>query len=362
MKVAIVCDWLIGIGGAERVVLELHKLYPHAPIFTSQYSPADIPWFGDADVRTTWLQKLPRGLRKFSPVLRAWTFSHLDLSDYDLVLSSSGAEAKAVKVSKTALHICFCHAPTHYYWSRYNEYLAHPGFGIFDPLARFGLSLLAGPMRRWDKRAAQKPNYLVTNSEFTKQQIKKYYGRDATVIHPPVDVERFETRTKTERKGFLIAGRQTPYKRFDLAVSAATKEKLPLIVIGNGPENARLRKIAGPTVSFLDNVTDNDMPFYFQAAEAFLFPGLDDFGIVAVEALAAGTPVLAFRGGGALDYVKQGQTGLFFDEQTADSLAKVLRQFAKSKFDSNKIAKSALAFDQATFDEKMKSFIKTCQN
>src|SRR5476649_1689319 len=142
MKVAIVCDWLTGIGGAERVVLELHKLYPDAPIYTSQYDPEQLGWFAEADVRTGWLQKLPSGLKKFLPVLRAWYFSHLDLSDYDLVLSSSGAEAKGVKTDPQAVHISYIHAPTHYYWIRYEQYLKHPGFGRFDWLARLGLRLL----------------------------------------------------------------------------------------------------------------------------------------------------------------------------------------------------------------------------
>src|SRR5438105_5038206 len=217
MKVAIVCDWLTGIGGAERVVLELHRLYPEAPIYTSQYDPKAIDWFKDADVRTTWLQRLPRSLKKFLPVLRAWTFGRLDLSEYDLVISSSGAEAKAVKTGPKTVHICYCHAPTHYYWSRYEQYMRHPGFGILNPLARFGLLLLVRPMRGWDYKASQKPDYFITTSNYTKSEIKKYYGRKARVIHPPVDIVRFQPKEKLQRHGFLIAGRQTPYKRFDLA-------------------------------------------------------------------------------------------------------------------------------------------------
>src|SRR5882762_3283746 len=164
MKVAIVCDWLTGIGGAERVVLELHKLYPDAPIYTSQYDPSGISWFDDADVRTSGLQKLPTRLKKFLPLLRAWTFSRLDLSEYDLVISSSGAEAKGVRTGPNTVHICYCHTPTHYYWIRYEEYLRHPGFGAFDWLARIGLKLLVGPMRRWDYKIAQRPTVMIANS------------------------------------------------------------------------------------------------------------------------------------------------------------------------------------------------------
>jgi len=358
MKVAIVCDWLSGIGGAERVVLELHKMFPEAPIYTSQYDPKRIDWFGDADVRTTWLQKLPKGLKKFLPPLRAWTFSRLNLDDYDVVISSSGAEAKFVKTKPGTIHICYCHAPTHYYWDRYNEYLKRPGFGWLNPIARLGLLLLVRPMRQWDWRAAQRPSYFVANSHYTKAQIKKYYGRDSTVIHPPVDVEYFKPREKLERQGFVTAGRQTPYKRFDLAVAACTELNIPLKVIGNGPEHRKLTAMAGPRVMFLEKVSREEMPRHFGQAEAFIFPGIDDFGIVAVEALAAGTPVIAYGQGGTLDYIKDGQTGLLFNEQTPDSLIEAVERFQKLKrFSGGAVTKKALAFRAESFQRNFRKFM-----
>src|SRR3989344_2662871 len=249
MKVAIVCDWLLGTGGAERVVLELHHLYPKAPIYTSQYDPNPKLWFGDkwfeeADIRTTWLQKLPKSLKKILPLFRAWNFSPLDLSEYDLVISASGAEAKFVKVREGTKHISYIHAPTHYYWSRYEEYLKYPGFGWLDPMARFGLRLLVGPMRRWDFKAAQRPDYLIANSNYTREQIQKYYGRDSAVIHPPGEVARFGkfSRPAQKRHGFVTAGRQTPYKKIDLVVEAATEPSVPPVVIGRGPAHSRLKK------------------------------------------------------------------------------------------------------------------------
>jgi glycosyltransferase involved in cell wall biosynthesis len=356
-KVAIVCDWLTGIGGAERVVLELHRMFPDAPIYTSQYDPKAIGWFKDADVRTLWLQRLPNVLKKFLPMLRTRAFSKLDLSNYDLVISSSGAEAKGVKTGPNTTHITYCHAPTHYYWERYDEYLKHPGFGILNPLARLGLRLFVGPLRRWDYQAAQKPDYFIANSNYTKKQIKKYYGRDSKVIHPPVDIERFKPKGKTNRVGFLIAGRQTPYKRFDLAVTACTQLNVPLTVIGNGPEHNKLVNMAGHRVTFLTKVSDSDMPHYFQSADAFIFPGVDDFGIVAVEALAAGTPVIAYTDGGALDYIKENKTGLFFEEQTMDSLVEALEKFDPSKLDSNFIAKSASKFSAKVFTKNISRLI-----
>ncbi len=362
MKVAIVCDWLVGTGGAERVVLELHKMFPDAPIYTSQYNRDsrawyNDDWFKDADVRTGSLQKLPLGLRKFLPVFRAWYFSHLDLSGYDLVISSSGAEAKAVKTGPRSIHVCYMHAPTHYYWSRYDEYMAYPGFGRFDPLARLGLKFLAGPMRHWDRRAAQKPDYLLANSGHTKEQIKKYYGREAVVIHPPVDIERFVLKSEKKRRGFLIAGRQTPYKRFDLAVQACTRANMPLSVIGNGPDHLRLQKLAGPTVTFLTGLSDKEVVEHFHSAEAFIFPGIDDFGVVAVEALAAGTPVIAYHGGGAIDYIKDGKNGTFFEKQTVESLKAALGKFDPGAYDSRAVAASAKVFSPQNFDSKLKAFI-----
>lgn len=362
LKVAIVADWLTGIGGAERVVLELHKMYPWAPIYTSQYDPAALPWFKGADVRTTWLQKLPKSLRKFLPVFRRWAFERLDLNEYDLIISSSGAEAKAVKKRPGAIHICYCHSPTHYYWVRYDEYIRSPGFGVFDPLARLGLKLLIGPMRKWDKKAAQRPDIMLANSTFTKDNIKKYYGRDSLVVYPPVDTARFQMAVPRQRKGFVIAGRQTPYKRIDLAVTVCTKLGLPLKVLGDGPEHDRLQKMASPSISFVRNASDEQMAQYFGAAQALIFPGMEDFGITAVEALAAGTPVIAYGAGGVLDYVQPDKTGLFFNEQTVESLAAVLQEFPNHKFDSDYIQASAQPFSSKRFRQEIQKFINKVTN
>jgi glycosyltransferase involved in cell wall biosynthesis len=360
VKVAIVCDWLTGIGGAERVVLELHKLYPEAPIYTSQYDPHKIDWFLDADVRTTSLQHLPKRLKKFLPLLRAWTFSRLDLSDYDLVLSSSGAEAKGVKTGKNTLHISYIHSPTHYYWIRRDEYLKKPGFPFgFNWLARLGLRLLSESLKRWDFQAAKRPDILIANSTHTQAMIKRYYRRDSTVIFPPVDTDRFKIHGPApQRHGFVVAGRQTTYKRFDLAVEACTNLKIPLIVIGRGPDHKRLEKLAGRTVTFLTNVNDHEIVSHFQTAVGFIFAGMDDFGIVAVEALAAGTPVVAYEKGGVLDYVVPGKTGLFFKKQTVESLTAALELATTKSFNNAAIAEHAAQFSTATFTHNMKAFIK----
>jgi glycosyltransferase involved in cell wall biosynthesis len=357
LKVALVADWLTGVGGAERVVLELHKMFPEAPIYTSQYSPSSLDWFKDADVRTTWLQRLPKSMRKFLPPLRTWAFRRLDLSSYDLVISSSGAEAKGIKTGPGTVHISYIHSPTHYYWIRYNEYLKKPGFGRLDPLARLGLRLLVGPLRKWDYKAAQKPDYLIANSSHTQAMIKKFYGRDSTVIHPPVDTKRFAGAASEDRKGFITAGRQTPYKRIDLPVRACTELGLNLIVIGSGPDHKRLKRLAGKTVTFLRHKSDEEVAHYFNTSEAFIFPNMDDFGIVAVEALAAGTPVIAYKAGGALDYIEDGKNGLFFGKQDTESLKKAILKFNSTSFNNSRVQDSAAKFSIAQFRQKIQHFI-----
>ncbi len=359
-RVAIVCDWLTGIGGAEKVVLELHRMFPQAPIYTSQYDPSRIDWFKDADVRTGWLQKLPPNLKKFLPPLRALYFSRLKLDAYDLIISSSGAEAKFVKARGTTKHLAYIHAPTHYYWSRYHEYMRDPGFGRFNFFARLGLRILAGPMRKWDYRAAQRPTQLVANSTHIQAAIKKYYGRDSTVVFPPIDVDYYKENSMPphKRRGFVVVGRQTPYKRIDLAVAACTQLGLELIVIGDGPQHKKLRELAGPTISFVANASTQEIGQMVGSAQAFIFPGLEDFGMAPVEALATGTPVIAYNGGGALDYVGQ-TTGMFFEQQTVEALVAALKTFDPAKYSAQDIMAAAQQFSVRRFDNEL---TKTVQN
>ncbi|MET0779570.1 MAG: glycosyltransferase [Candidatus Saccharimonadales bacterium] len=358
-RVAIVHDWLIG-GGAERVVQALHELYPDAPIYTSYSTPE---WRArlDGKVVTGFLQKWPfPKIRKFVGPLRIWWFTHLDLSTYDLVISSSGnGEAFGVRTNKGTTHICYCHTPTHYYWRHYDQYLKHPGFGLFDPIARLGLKLLVGPLRKWDYKAAQRPNYFIANSTHIQSDIQRYYGRDSVVIHPPIDVARFEAADGGQREGFVTAGRQVPAKQTNLIVEACTKLGAPLKVIGRGPEHTLLKKMAGPTVTFLNAVSDDEMAAHFAGAKAFVFASYDDFGITPIEAMAAGTPVIAFQAGGALDYVVPGKTGVFFDEQTVPALRKALRTFDDSPYKPGVIRHHAEQFSPEVFKDRLRQFIDT---
>lgn len=357
LKVAIVHDWLIG-GGAERVVAELHRMFPDAPIYTSYCSDE---WRKrlDGKVVTGFLQRWPFGkLRKFVGVLRIWWFGRLNLRGYDVVISSTGnGEAFGINVPKGTIHICYCHSPTHYYWRHYDTYMKHPGLGMFDPLARLGLRLLLGPLRAWDLRTSKRPDHFIANSTHIQRDIKNYYRRESTVVYPPIDIGRFERAPQGKRRGFVAMGRQVPAKRLDIIVKACARMGLPLTVIGNGPEHERLVQMAGPTVEFLTDVTDAEMPALLAGAKAFLFASFDDFGIAPVEALAAGTPVIAYKAGGALDYIQPGKTGLFFSEQTVESLMEAIQGFDSSRFDAKEIQKYARQYAPDVFEKHMAALI-----
>lgn len=360
MKVALVTDWMIG-GGAERVVEGFHKLYPEAPIYTSYISDSQRAYFKDADIRVLWTGKLPFAakLRKFIGILRERAFEAINFSGYDVVISINGAEAKGIITPKNVLHISYINSPTHYYWVRYDEYLKSPGFGILDPLARIGLRALISGRRKWDYKAAQRPDVVIGNSTEIQTRIKKFYHRDSIVIHPPVQTDRFALNATGNRKGFVTAGRQTPYKRTDLAVAACTELDLPLKVIGNGPDHAKLLKIAGETIEFLTDVNDKEIVVHFQNSEAFIFTSLDDFGIVPVEAMATGTPVIAFGAGGVKDTIVDGKTGLYFNPQTKAALVAALKKFSSQTFDPKVVHDQAEKFSLSNFQDSIRNFVDT---
>lgn len=365
-RIAIVCDWLTNMGGAENVVLAMHEAFPTAPIYTSTFVPEAMPLFKDLDVRTTYLQKLPaflRKLHKFFPILRVKAFQALDLSAFDIIISSSSAEAKQVKKTRPGqIHICYCHTPIRYYWSHYDEYRRNPGFSpLVNFFVRLTMPLLVPPLRKADFEAAQQVDYFIANSSFIAERIKKYYQKPATVIHPPVDVERFKPAKK--RDDFYVAlGRQVPYKRIDLAVQAASDLKLPLKVFGKGPEHQKLVKLAGPTVSFYidfnGNASNAEVENALNHAKGFIFPAEEDFGIVQVEALAAGAPVISYGVGGTTDIVKDSQHGIYFKQQTVASVKQAILKAEKIRFNTKDLTDQAQKFNKKIFIKKLTTFVK----
>lgn len=378
-RIALVCDWLTEVGGAEKVLKALSDLYPSAPIYTSQYRPRRIDWFRSREVKTGWLNLFPAALRRFLGPMRQLYFSHLDLSAYDLIISVTGAEAKSIKKG-SACHICYCHVPTQYYWQFYQQYLKNPGFGKLNFLARFFLRLFVRPLRRADLRAAQEPDYFITISSYSARLIKQYYHRDSIIIPPPVDVENFsknpshtsisapenpqirpvENSVESPRPyHFLIFCRQVNWKRIDLALLACLKTQDHLTIIGDGPEHQALTRLASdsPLIHFYPFMDAHKLRHHLTQADAYIFPSLEPFGIAPVEALAAGCPVVAFRQGGSLDFIQPGKNGLFFGQQTVDSLASALTKFKTLKLDSNYIAQTAQKFSSHRFNTQIQSFI-----
>lgn len=360
MKVAIVCDWLTNVGGAEKVLLAIHEMYPDAPIYTSQYNPKKIDWFADAEVKTGWMQILPSSLRRFLAPLRQIYFNHLDLSDYDVIISVTGAEAKSVKKGN-AVHFCYCHVPTQYYWGFYDEYIRNPGFGKFlNPIVRFFFKLFVKPLRKADYKAAQKPDYFITISKYASEMIKKYYDRESVVIAPGVETKNFTNKVAPKnRHGFVHYSRQVSWKRQDLAIKACVEAGEKLTIIGDGPEHEQLVEVAHESslVKFLPVQKSDRLLKELNSAEGFIFPSMEPFGIAPVEALASGCPVIAYKKGGAADYVIDGVNGVLFDKQNTKSIVAAIERFRKMKFDYKKVVASAKYFDVKRFKKEIADFI-----
>lgn len=359
MKVAIVHDWLTNLGGAERTVRALLDTYPDADLYTSVYDKDALDLFHDTSVHTTWLQKIP-GRIKFRHQLwvplRPLAFRMLNLKKYDLIISSSSAESKQVRRARGAVHICYCHTPIRYFWVNPDKYKKEPGLGPLNFLAPLIMPLFLRSLKRSDYKAAQKVDIFLANSKAVQKRIKTYYGRSARVVYPPVQLKRFKPGKET-RQTFVTAGRQVAYKRHDLAIQACTELELPLLVLGNGPEHERLKKLAGPTVTFNDSPSDADIEQAFAQAKAFIHPGEEDFGITPIEALASGTPVIAYKAGGALDYVDD-SNGIFFATQSVDALVKALKKFKKRRFKPQTVAQSSRQFSNTQFKKHIKDVVK----
>ncbi|HCI81209.1 MAG TPA: glycosyl transferase [Ktedonobacter sp.] len=358
MKVALVHDYLNQMGGAERVVLALHEIFPDAPLYTSIYDPERVDAaFRNIDIRTTFMQKLPMVTKHHQPYLPFYPFAmeSLDLRGYDLVLSSSSAFGKGVITRPETLHICYCHTPMRWCWN-YEEYVEREKLG---GVARKILPPIITGLRIWDQVSASRVDSFIANSPVVAERIRKYYRREAVVIPPPVEASRFPFDPNVVPEDyFLILSRLIPYKRIDLAIEACNQLQLPLVIIGGGRDLERLQRLAGPTIRFLGHLSDEDVIHYFTHCRAFLFPGEEDFGITPLEAQVAGRPVIAYGAGGALASIVDGVTGTFFHEQTVESLARVLDSFDESIYNPLTIHNHALEFDTPRFQRRILQFIE----
>jgi glycosyltransferase involved in cell wall biosynthesis len=359
MKVALVHDYLNQMGGAERVVMAFHELFPDAPIYTSIYDPARVDVaFRKMDIRTSFMQKFPLVTKHHQPYLPFYptAMEQLDLRGYDLVLSSSSAFGKGVITRPETLHICYCHTPMRWCWN-YREYVEREQLG---KVACGILPFFITGLRIWDQVSANRVDHFIANSPAVAERIRKYYQREAMYIPPPVEASRFPfDPTLQPGNYFLILSRLVPYKRIDLAIQACNQLRLPLVIIGGGRDLERLKQLAGPTIRFLGRLPDEQVIYYYAHCRAFLFPGEEDFGITPLEAQACGRPVIAYGAAGALASVIEGVTGVFFREQTIESLVATLTSFDEKQFNPTTIRNHALEFDTPRFHQRILQFIKT---
>jgi glycosyltransferase involved in cell wall biosynthesis len=356
MKTALVYDRVNKWGGAERVLLALHKIFPDAPLYTSVYNKDRAPWAKAFDVRTSFLQNFPRASvsHEFYATLMPMAFESFNFDDYDLVVSVTSEAAKGIITKPKTLHVCYCLTPTRYLWSGYDDYFS-------NPILRFFSKPAVSYLRYWDKIAAQRPDEYVAISSEVQNRIKKYYGRESEVVYPPLMFQvNLQGSSRTLGDYFLIVSRLTNfYKRVDIAIKACNKLNLPLKIVGIGADEKRLTRMAGPTVEFLGNLTDEKLSDYYRNCRALIFPAREDFGLAMVEAGSFGKPVIAFRGGGALDIVREKITGEFFDEQTPEALKGVLKSFDQKRYNTKSCRENSERFSFEKFAESFRNFLES---
>ncbi len=359
LKVALVHDQLNQAGGAERVLLALAALFPDAPIYTLIYDQDRLKGFENRRVIPSFIQNMPLGKRKFKwylPMMPA-AVEALDLSGYDLVISSSSALIKGIITGPQTTHICYCHTPTRYLWTDSTEYAetVHAPFFI-----KRMLPLYLSKLRAWDQLASQRVDHYIANSATVAQRIKNFYRKDATVVYPPVDVEQYPQPATNDELGdyYLMIGRLRPYKKFDLAIKAFNKMQIPLKIIGTGEQEEELKKMAGPHIEFLGAVDEATKRDYLRRCKAFINPQVEDFGITVIEAMAAGRPVIAYGAGGATETVIPGVTGEFMEDQTWPSLVDVILHFNAQTYDPHHIQLHAQQFATQHFFANMRATIE----
>lgn len=358
MKIALVHDYLVQHGGAEKVLECFCELFPTAPVFTLIYDrDAMGKTFADRTIYTSRLQKVPFAQKRHRifPLLMPMAIEEFDLSQYDIVLSDSSSFAKGIITRPETLHVSYVHTPMRYAWDDCQKYTTDFGFPkIVERIVPFMMNVV----RVWDRVSSDRVDQYIANSKFVSRRIKKYYNKDAVVINPPVDTKNFYVDHATDQEEYyLMVGRLIAYKRHDIAIEAFNRSGLPLKIIGRGPELAALKRIAKPNIEFLERVDDKALARYYAQAKAFIFPQEEDFGIVAIEAMASGRPIIAYHGGDIVENLKEGKTGVFFHEQTPEALIAAVKKAETYTFDREYIRKHALQFDREIFKRTMKDYI-----
>jgi len=351
MKIAIVADWLTNYGGAESVVSAFHDLFPEAPIYTTLYKPKAMRELGDLkNIHTSWLQKIPFVKHQWLLAQMPVAVEQFDLDEFDVVLSSCHSVAKGIITKPETLHISYCHTPMRYAWESWDLETRIKKFPrILHPYIRNQIKKI----REWDYCAAQRVDEYLANSTYTQNQIRKYYKRFSEVIYPPVNTHVFRPVAHPKNDYYLAVGRLIPYKKFDMIVEVFNALKKPLKIVGIGPDYKKLRSMAGPTIELLGEVRSEELSDLYANSKALVFPQVEDAGIVPLEAMASGRPVIALGHGGSLDSMKEGVTGIFFKEQTIKDLTEAIGEFEKMEFDPEAIRTHAEQFDTEKFKTKI---------
>ncbi len=356
-RVAIVHEWLTSMRGGEKVVESLCGMFPHADLYTLLHVKGSVsPAIERMPIHTSFIQHLPFAKSRYRHYLPLFprAIERLLPDGYDLVISSHHSVAKGVKTGNKTLHICYCHTPMRYIWGLFDDYFAPGRSGI---ITRTGARMFRRYLQRWDLQTAGHPHVYIANSENVRQRILSVYGRDAEVVYPPVDVDSFRCGSN-ERDYFLVAGALVPYKRVDIAIQAFNQSGEKLIVAGSGPEQSRLENMAGGNIEFRGQVSDDALRELYAGCRALVFPGEEDFGIIPLEAMASGAPVIAYGKGGALETVVENVTGIFFNEQTATALVAALGRFGKASFDPARLRQHASRFDKKIFVARLGESIR----
>jgi glycosyltransferase involved in cell wall biosynthesis len=364
MKVAIVYDWIVKWGGAERILLALYSLYPEAEFFTSVYDEKQTPWASGLKIHESKLQRIPFAVKhhEWFPALTPISFESYNFDAFDLVVSVTSADAKGIITKPETLHICYCLTPTRYLWHQSHLYKQKYIKGVIaKPLIHY--------LQRWDKIAAHRPDYLLSISETVKKRIQTFYERESTVIYPPA-FERYQMQLssiasdkKIQREAYFLAvSRLVPYKRMDITIKACSELGIPLIVIGKGTEKHKLEHIAGPSVTFIDQVKEQELFQYYRQAEALICVQEEDFGLTMAECLHQGTPVIAFNKGGATEIIKNRKTGILINSQSIFELKKALKTYLKSSFSRQECINSVEKFNLVQFEQTFGSFVEKKYN
>jgi glycosyltransferase involved in cell wall biosynthesis len=355
-KIALVHDWLTGMRGGEKCLEVLCEFYPDAPLYTLLHLKGTMSAAIESrPIHTSFIQHLPGIRSKYRSYLPLFpcAVGSLDLSGYDVVLSTSHCVAKGAQARVGGLHICYCHTPMRYVWEMYDEYF---GPGKADRFTRAAMAAVAPWLRRWDVKTASRVDHYIANSENVRRRIRAHYHRDAAVIFPPVDTDHFGL-SESAADYYLIVSALVPYKKVDLAVEAFNRMGKRLVIVGKGPEEDRLKAIAGPGIEFLGWKSDDDLKGLYAGCRALIFPGEEDFGIVPLEAMACGKPVAAYGKGGALETVIEGATGTFFYAHTADALVQAVSRIESSVFAPGTIRRRALEFSRERYKNEMRAFL-----